>query len=93
MYETGLDFIRELNALGGNIFVADPQRIIVKGPVKFSGGTITSPGVIQACKALFIAALADDVETTIIGIDILKRRYPNIFDVYTKLGAKLEKLN
>ena len=93
MYETGLDFIRELNALGGNIFVADPQRIIVKGPVKFSGGTITSPGVIQACKALFIAALADNVETTIIGIDILKRRYPDIFDVYTKLGAKLEKIN
>ena len=93
MYETGLDFVRELNALGGNIFVADPQRIIVKGPVSFSGGNITSPGVIQSCKALFIATLADNVESTITGVDILKRRYPDIFEVYTKLGAKLEKIN
>jgi UDP-N-acetylglucosamine 1-carboxyvinyltransferase len=89
MYENGLDYIKELNALGANIFMADPQRVIVYGPVKFKGGKIDSPGIIQACKAIFLAALADNVETTIAGADILKRRYPNIIEVYNRLGADI----
>ncbi|MBU1970512.1 UDP-N-acetylglucosamine 1-carboxyvinyltransferase [Patescibacteria group bacterium] len=90
MYETGLDFVGELNALGANIFVADPQRIVVNGPVNFRGGRVTSPSVIQACKAIFLASLADPVETIIVGADILKRRYPDIVDVYRTLGANVE---
>ena len=90
MYETGLDFIRELGALGANIYMSDPQRIIVSGPINFTGGKVVSPGVIQACKAIFLAGLADPVTTTIHGVEILKRRYPAIFDNYRKLGAKIE---
>jgi len=90
MYETGLDFIRELNAMGANIFMADPQRIIVNGPVNFKGGRITAPDIIQACKAIFLASLADPVETKIMGVEILKRRYPNVLDVYKRLGASIE---
>lgn len=90
MYETGLDFIRELNAMGADIFMSDPQRIIVTGSVNFKGGKVTSPGVIQACKAIVLAALADPVETVIFGVEILKRRYPNVFENYKKMGAQIE---
>ncbi len=90
MYESGLDFVRELNQMGADIMVMDPRNIIVNGPVKFKGGSVTTPSVIQACKAIFLAALADPVETTITGVDILNRRYPNIFEIYNKLGAKIE---
>ncbi|MFC1621837.1 UDP-N-acetylglucosamine 1-carboxyvinyltransferase [Patescibacteria group bacterium] len=90
MYENGLDFTRELNGLGAQIFTCDPQRVIVTGPIEFKGGEVISPSVIQACKALFLAALADKVETTLHGVDILKRRYPDIFEVYKKLGANIE---
>ncbi len=89
MYETGLDFIHELNSMGANIFMCDQQRVIVSGPVKFKGGNVTSPGIIQACKAIFLASLADDVETVITGVDILKRRYPNVFEIYKSLGADI----
>ncbi|PIR42475.1 hypothetical protein CO058_03640 [candidate division WWE3 bacterium CG_4_9_14_0_2_um_filter_35_11] len=89
MYETGLDFARELNSIGADILVLDPQRIIVRGPINFKGGELVSPGVIQACKALFLASLCDDVETTIHGVDILKRRYPDIFETYKSLGADI----
>lgn len=92
MYETGLDFIRELNKMGANIFMSDPQRVIIKGPVTFKGGSIVSPGIIQACKALFLAALADDTVTELSGADVLKRRYPNIVETYNKLGAEIEVL-
>lgn len=90
MYETGLDYIRELSALGANIFMSDPQRIIVSGPTNFKGGKITVPGIIEGAKAVFLASLCDDVTTTIEGVEILKRRYPNIFDLYRHLGARIE---
>ncbi|MCE5209370.1 MAG: UDP-N-acetylglucosamine 1-carboxyvinyltransferase [Chloroflexi bacterium] len=90
MYETGLDFIRELNVLGANIFMADPQRVIVNGPINFKGGKVLAPSIIQATQAIFLAALADPADTVIEGWDILKRRYPNTLDVYRSLGAQIE---
>ncbi|KKU07580.1 MAG: UDP-N-acetylglucosamine 1-carboxyvinyltransferase [Candidatus Collierbacteria bacterium GW2011_GWC2_45_40] len=93
MYESGLEFVRELNAMGADIFVSDPERVIVTGPVKFKGGVIVSPSVIQACKAIFIAALCDPVVTEIHGVDILRRRYPNVFETYTRLGAIIERVD
>ena len=93
MYETGLDFIRELNVLGANIFMADPQRVIVNGPTNFTGGKVLAPSIIQATQALFLAGLTDPVETTIEGWSILKRRYPNVLDVYRSLGAQIEEIS
>ncbi len=92
MYETGLDFIRELNVLGANIFMSDPQRVIVNGPIRFKGGKVNAPSIIQATQAIFLAALADPADTTIVGWDILKRRYPNTLDVYRSLGAQIVEL-
>lgn len=90
MYETGLDFVRELNALGADILMMDPEKIMINGGVIFHGGEVTTPTVIQACKAIFLAALADKATTVIHGVEILRRRYPNIFEVYRKLGADIE---
>ncbi|OGC49033.1 hypothetical protein A2W32_04105, partial [candidate division WWE3 bacterium RBG_16_37_10] len=92
MYETGLDFIRELNSMGADIFMCDPERIIVHGPVTFKSRKVTAPDIIQACKAIFLASLADPVETTITGWEILKRRYPDVLEVYKKLGAEIQTL-
>ena len=90
MYESGFDFVRELNSMGGDIVMADPQRILIQGPVSFTGGEVAPPRVIQATKAVFLAALADDTKTVIHGVDILKRRYPDIISVYKKLGAEIK---
>lgn len=90
MYESGLEFVRELNSMGADIFVSDPQRIIINGGITFKGGEVTPPAVIQSVKACFLAALADKGETIINGADILQRRYPNIEKVYRSLGAKVE---
>lgn len=93
MYETGLDYVRELSALGANIFMTDPQRIIVSGPTKFKGGKITVPGIIEGAKAVFLASLCDEVTTTVEGVGILQRRYTDIFDIYRQLGVSIEIVN
>ncbi|MBU1104369.1 UDP-N-acetylglucosamine 1-carboxyvinyltransferase [Candidatus Parcubacteria bacterium] len=89
MYETGLEFCKDLNLIGANIQMIDSQKIIVNGPVTFKGGEVTPPGIIQAVKALFLASLADPVTTVVHNADILKRRYPDIVAGYTSLGANI----
>jgi UDP-N-acetylglucosamine 1-carboxyvinyltransferase len=91
MYESGFDFVRELTYLGAEIYMSDPQRIIVMEPaVTYRGGVVGSPGIIQGTKAIFLAALADDAETVLHGTDILRRRYPDILSTYSSLGASIE---
>jgi len=90
MYETGLEYCPILNAMGASIEILDSQKVIISGPVKFKGGNVTTVPVIQACKALFLASLADSAETTISGFSILKRRYPDIITTYKNLGANIK---
>ncbi len=91
MYESGFDFVRELVYMGAEIYMSDPQRIIVMdSPVVYKGGEVGSPGIIQGTKAIFLAALADNAETILHGTNILKRRYPEIDKTYKKLGARIE---
>jgi UDP-N-acetylglucosamine 1-carboxyvinyltransferase len=90
MYESGLEFSRELASMGANIFICDPQRVIVSGPVKLKNSEVYPPDVIQAIMAIFLVALSDPVETIINNAQYLLRRYPNIIKDYQKLGAKIE---
>ena len=91
MYESGFDYVRELNHLGAEILISDPHRIMVRDPaISFRGGEIVAPNIIQGTKALFLAALADPVETVIHGVDLLRRRYPTIIETYRRLGARIE---
>jgi len=90
MYETGFTFVSSLIKLGASIIEPDPQKIIVEGPCTYKSDEVTAPGVIQGAKALFLASLCDPVKITINGVDILKRRYPDIFEVYKKLGARIK---
>lgn len=90
MYETGLEYVNQLKQLGAKIDILDNQKIIVNGPITFTGGTVTTPDIIEATKAIFLAALADPVETVINNANFLKRRYPTIVEDYIKLGANIK---
>ena len=93
MYENGLNFAKSLNKLGAQIVICDPYRIIVKGKVSFISGEVETPKVIQAAKAIFLAALCDNTQIIIKGADILSRRYPDIVGAYRSLGANIEPVN
>ena len=91
MYESGFDYVRELKYLGAEILISDPQRVMVREPaITFRGGEIVAPYIIQGTKAIFLAAIADEAETVIHGVDLLRRRYPTIFETYSALGARIE---
>jgi UDP-N-acetylglucosamine 1-carboxyvinyltransferase len=92
MYESGLEFSRELGSMGANVFICDPQRIIISGPATLKDSEIYPPEVIQAIMATFLLALSDPVETIINNAQYLLRRYPNIITDYKRLGAQIEVL-
>jgi len=90
MYENGLDFTNLLSSMGANIYMTDPQKIIVEGPTKYKGGRVYAPGIIQATMALVLAALSDNCETVIYGAESLRRRYPDYINSFKGLGADIE---
>jgi len=92
MYESGLEFCREISTMGANVFLCDPQRVIISGPSELKKSEVYPPGVIQAIMGIFLLALSDPVETVINNAEFLLRRYPNIIRDYRKLGAQIEVL-
>lgn len=92
-YEYGFFFIEELIKMKAKIIMADPMRLITFGPTEFKGAKVFAPNIIQATMALFLAALSAD-GTTILEDrdDSLLRRYPDLIEKYTSLGAQVEKI-
>lgn len=89
--EFGMFWIEELVKMKAKIIMADPHRVITTGPTNFQPGKIYAPNIIQATMALFIAALSADGETILEDrSDSLIRRYPNILEQYTQLGANIK---
>lgn len=92
MYEGRLFYTQELNSMGADIFLADPHRILVNGPVKLRGKTLKSPDI-RAGMSLLIAALAAEGESIIERGEIIERGYSNIDTRLKALGAQIERIN
>jgi len=92
MYENGLEFVQEINKIGGKILKLDASKVIVEGPVKFIShkDELRPPFIIQATLAVLLCCLCDDSENIIHDASCLVRRYPDIVGFYNKLGAKIE---
>lgn len=92
-YEYGFFFIEELAKMKAKVIMADPFRLITFGPTKFKGAKIFAPNIIQATMALFLVALAAEGETILEDRDdSLLRRYPDLLEKYTSLGAQITRI-
>lgn len=91
--EYGNFWIEELIKLRAKLIMADPHRIITYGPTEFKGAKLKAPNIIQATYALFLAALSAKGETILEDVDnSLQRRFPDIVEKFSSLGAKIEVL-
>jgi UDP-N-acetylglucosamine 1-carboxyvinyltransferase len=91
IYENAMaGFIAELIKMKARIVLADTRQAITLGKSQLKAAKITAPDIIQAAVALFVASLAAEGTTTMDGVESIERRYPDIVDVYRKLGAKIE---
>ena len=91
MYETQLMFVEELKKFNAQTIVGSPNMIVTFGETKFKGAVVNCPEIIQCAYAMFLSALAAPGKSVINNADSIFRRYPDLIEQYTKLGANLSK--
>jgi UDP-N-acetylglucosamine 1-carboxyvinyltransferase len=88
MFESRMYFVDHLMAMGANIIQCDPHRVVVIGPTRLRGSTLTSPDI-RAGMAMLIAACCADGESIIKNAEVIDRGYEAIEDRLGMLGAHI----
>lgn len=91
MFEGRMFFVDNLIAMGAEIVLCDPHRVVVIGPSQLYGATLESPDI-RAGMSLLLAALAAKGESTIYNVRQIDRGYANIDQKLKALGAHIERL-
>ncbi len=86
MYELRLFALEQLSAMRADLFLCDPHRIIVNGPVRLRGRTLDSRDI-RSGMALVAAALAAEGESTVLEIETVERGYEDLAERLQALGA------
>jgi UDP-N-acetylglucosamine 1-carboxyvinyltransferase len=91
LYESRFNYISELQKMGAKAKILDPHRVLISGPAKLKGKTITSFDL-RAGATLIIAALIAEGKTTIKEIYQVDRGYEKIEERLQKLGADIQRV-
>lgn len=92
MYESRMFFVDKLFSMGAHIILCDPHRVVVMGPAKLHGETLTSPDI-RAGMAMLIAALCAEGQSVIKNIGQIDRGYERIDEKLRALGARIERIS
>ncbi|MBN2163739.1 MAG: hypothetical protein JW713_12420, partial [Pontiellaceae bacterium] len=88
MFESRMYFVDHLMGMGANIIQCDPHRVVVVGPTRLKGSTLTSPDI-RAGMAMLIAACCAEGESVINNAQVIDRGYEAIEDRLAALGADI----
>ncbi|HEX4110825.1 MAG TPA: UDP-N-acetylglucosamine 1-carboxyvinyltransferase [Solirubrobacteraceae bacterium] len=91
MFENRLIFTDKLIAMGADITICDPHRVIVDGPRRLRGERLESPDI-RAGMAMLIAALCAEGRSEIGNIRQIDRGYERIDERLRELGANIERV-
>jgi UDP-N-acetylglucosamine 1-carboxyvinyltransferase len=91
MYPGRMYFTDKLVAMGAQIVLCDPHRVIVTGPTKLFAESMESPDI-RAGMALLLAALAVPGNSTIRNVGQIDRGYEKVDEKLRALGAKIERV-
>jgi UDP-N-acetylglucosamine 1-carboxyvinyltransferase len=91
IYDRRLIFTDMLAQMGADIIMCDPHRVVVNGPTKLYGKTLTSPDI-RAGIAMIIAALIAEGQTEIDNIYQIDRGYEDIDGRLRALGADIKRI-
>jgi UDP-N-acetylglucosamine 1-carboxyvinyltransferase len=92
IFENRFGYVEDLKRMGADIFVADPQRIVVSGPRQLRGREIESPDL-RAGLAFVVAGLLASGETIVRNVYQIDRGYEKIEARLRRVGADIERIN
>lgn len=90
IYESRMFFVDKLIAMGANVTIADPHRVLVYGPTQLRSRSLESPDI-RAGMALVLASLVAKGISTIQNIELIERGYEDVEQKLKKLGAKIKR--
>lgn len=88
LFNNRLLFVDKLNAMGAQIVLCDPHRVIVMGPSPLHGIYMDTPDV-RTGLGMLGAALIAEGKSTIDNAQVLENSFDGVLDKLRALGAKI----
>ncbi|HET6924387.1 MAG TPA: UDP-N-acetylglucosamine 1-carboxyvinyltransferase [Candidatus Saccharimonadales bacterium] len=93
MYENRAIYYTELTKIGANVELADPHRMYVNGPTKFTPADVVCPPALRPASLLLIGMLAANGISMLRNIYTIQRGYEDLAERLNSLGANIAVLN
>jgi UDP-N-acetylglucosamine 1-carboxyvinyltransferase len=90
MYENRAIYYTEMTKVGMQVELADPHRLFVIGPTKFSKADVVCPPALRPASLLLIGMLAAPGISTLRNVYTINRGYEDIAARLNSLGARIQ---
>jgi UDP-N-acetylglucosamine 1-carboxyvinyltransferase len=92
MYENRAIYFTEMTKIGMLIELADPHRVFITGPTKFSKGDVVCPPALRPASLLLIGMLAANGISILRNVYTINRGYEDLAERLNSLGARISVL-
>jgi UDP-N-acetylglucosamine 1-carboxyvinyltransferase len=93
MYENRAIYYTEMTKIGANVELADPHRIYITGPTKFSAADVVCPPALRPASLLLIGMLAANGISMLRNVYTINRGYEDLAERLNSLGANIAVLH
>ncbi|HEY5268656.1 MAG TPA: UDP-N-acetylglucosamine 1-carboxyvinyltransferase, partial [Candidatus Saccharimonadales bacterium] len=89
MFENRAIYYTEMTKIGMNVELADPHRIFITGPTKFSNADIVCPPALRPASLLLLGMLAAKGTSTLRNVYTINRGYEDLAERLNSIGAEI----
>lgn len=93
MFENRAIYYTELTKIGANVELADPHRIYINGPTKFTTADVVCPPALRPASLLLIGMLAAPGTSILRNVYTINRGYEDLAERLNSLGAQITVLH
>jgi UDP-N-acetylglucosamine 1-carboxyvinyltransferase len=93
MYENRAIYYTEMTKIGAQIELADPHRVYITGPTRFTVSDIVCPPALRPASLLLIGMLAANGTSMLRNIYTIQRGYEDLAERLNSLGANITVLH
>lgn len=93
MYENRAIYYTELTKIGATMELADPHRVYITGPTRWTIGDIVCPPALRPASLLLIGMLAANGTSMLRNVYTINRGYEDLAERLNNLGARITVLH
>ena len=93
MFENRAIYYTEMTKVGMEVELADPHRVYIQGPTKFTAADVVCPPALRPASLLLIGMMAANGISTLRNVYTINRGYEDIAERLNSIGARITVLN